>query len=205
MKPLEKFWVLVGIAVGAGIFAYAAQNDSATFDNCSQHEQEAAELNDLGLGDLSVLTQPRVSLTQLAEEANTEMASSAEPRKRVLVRLAFNGLESRESRRSEKGKLLRRVLASRDLLDVAVMATNEEQGQNEVVTQADIMTFLRWIIDNQDQIIAFIQKIIALFDTPTTPASLQMPAHVFSNLAPSRMSTPKEVVLQSLVPYSLAA
>lgn len=70
-------------------------------------------------------------------------------------------LKSRKNR--EQRKLLDGVFGDSSKHYVVGKALAEEFGAKTVVVQGSIQDFLQWIIDNSDAIIAFIEKIIALF------------------------------------------
>ena len=81
---------------------------------------------------------------------------------RVMIRRMI----ANEPRNSDRKGLLREILGSSDLQQLAVAYADYASGHEvSAAEEGDgrFFEFFQWLIENQDAVIAFIEKIIALF------------------------------------------
>lgn len=77
-------------------------------------------------------------------------------------------------RRNERGRLVGRILGDDDEKAIIARSIEKEFDNGGFASAADVVgagspiEFLQWILDHQDELIAFIQKIIALFEQVET-------------------------------------
>lgn len=67
----------------------------------------------------------------------------------------------------EDRKLLDRILRDDDLCDIVTAAIEDEYPEmfgDEVPKPGNFQSFLQWILDHQEEIIAFIKVIMVLFE-----------------------------------------
>ena len=85
----------------------------------------------------------------------------------------LNVLNIASARRSENARLLGRIFGNNDLRDAVAYAVDRQFGHNDV---GDVQSFFQWILDHQEEIIAFIKMLMELFNPPALmTASGDMP------------------------------
>lgn len=118
--------------------------------------------------------QPVAVATDVAVDDAPDVAT-----KRAFMRLAFR--DRIEKVRGARRRLLKRIVADDDLLTIAIAYSDARQAQEPTLAVEEdepdgkLFRFFKWVVEHQDQIVAFLQKIIALFEGVSPESMSYMP------------------------------
>lgn len=84
---------------------------------------------------------------------------------RATFKLALRVVRFRHRQEAETVAAIDKCLASNDACDAMVQYVQDSMANSAVGAPGTIQDFLQWILNNQDQIIAFIKAIISLFSS----------------------------------------
>ncbi len=120
---------------------------------------------------VSTLAVPSVRGQETAD-SSAQLVQVAEFRHEATTKRAFlrsmlrSQLDSEP--RGERRRLLRRLLGDEDLQTIAIAYADYRQSQDDTAAVEEgedgkFFRFFQWMVENQDAVIAFIEKLIALF------------------------------------------